>query len=326
MAITELDRNENNLDTIYEHIKILADLNIDDYQSLETQEGDSLNLENLVPGIRRTTRCFIGIQKSDLEMFPKSRLYELVDVIYRVEDFLNRVQNPNSTQTRDNVNEREGELSTLYDEIHPVIGQVKLHSISPDNSEMQSILNHTKIDSQSIKEMEKEATKLLETLRNYLKREGVSNEAKPFNDVIQKHRSHKRWWGISFGFFIACIIGTGFWLFLGREIPIDNVSLTLSHLLTRMTILGALWYAAYFCNRNYRVAAHQQIINERCKNSLDSFQVFVDGASDQAVKDAILRTATETIFSHQPTGFGQRETVHPNSILVNLLGEVTGKD
>ena len=114
-------------------------------------------------------------------------------------------------------------------------------------------------------------------------------------------------------------------MFLEFDVPTGNEFEILSHLFARLSVLGALWYVTIFCSRNYRAAAHGKIINERCRNSLDSFRIFADGAHDVDAKKAVLLRATETIFSHQTTGFGQREKGETNFISPHMLGGFVGK-
>ena len=331
MPLTELPRRETDASKIYDHIKALASLEADTFKEAKNKKGDIFNLREHQPGIKRLIKCFRGIEKTDIESFPKQKLtdpsFYFDEAISNVERFFNRLTNPDFTS--ENVNSVGHDLPTIYADAYEKMGWIKLHSTSQDDSRVQQLVSDAENLLKKANDAQNDWEKLSQTLRDELNKQGISKEAHPFHLEAENFGRSQKLWGRLLGFSILLIIFVGLALFLWFKIPTENLSLTLSHLLSRLSVLGALWYATIFCSRNYRAAAHGKIINERCRNALNSFEVFLDGTSDPAVKNAVLQRATETIFSHQTTGFGQREKCdksETNFILKSLAGGFTEKD
>ena len=62
---------------------------------------------------------------------------------------------------------------------------------------------------------------------------------------------------------------------------------------------------------------HNNIINLHKANCLSTYFTFIDSADDNT-RQAILQYATQTIYSHQPTGYsgrGSDGTSNPNPIV-----------
>ena len=324
MILAEISNGTRDVAEIYDHIKILAALNADEYREAKNERGHTFSLDDYAPQIRGLIRCFEGIEKVDLELFPKDKVGSLYAIISKVEQFFNKLKNPNFTESH--WNSIEHELQQIHAQAHSEMGSIRLHSISPEDSRMEQLVNDAEVAAKDIDRKRNESEEVLQKLQDELNKQGVSKEARPFNREAEKLGRSKKIWGWLLIISISLIIAVGYKLFAGIEIQEENVPWALNHLFGRLSILGALWYASLFCSRNYRAAAHGKVINERCRNALDSFETFVAGTSDPAVKNTILQRATETIFSHQTTGFGQRETVEPPAIVSPLLGGFTGKD
>ncbi len=82
-------------------------------------------------------------------------------------------------------------------------------------------------------------------------------------------------------------------------------------------ILSFISYGIYVCFRNYFAEKHNQKINQHKANCLSTYFTFIDSADDET-KQAILQFATQTIYSHQPTGYsgkGSDSTSNPNPII-----------
>lgn len=318
MILDEITPGTRNVVEIYDHIKALAELNANEYKEVKNERGHTFSLDDYASQIRGLIRCFVGIEKLDIEFYPKNELHSLSETISQVEQFFNNLNSPDFSES--NLNSIEHELPRIHEAAYSVMRNIRRHSILPDDSRIQQLVKDAQAKVKDIGAMKTDSEKLLQKLQDESNKQGVSEEARPFNREAERLGRSKKLWGWLLVASIILIIAVGYTLFAGNEIQEENVSLTLSHLFARLSVLGALWYASLFCSRNYRAAAHGKIINERCRNALESFEKFVAGTSDPAVKDTILQRATETIFSHQTTGFGQRETVEPNSMLPPLLG------
>lgn len=92
------------------------------------------------------------------------------------------------------------------------------------------------------------------------------------------------------------------------ELNTENSYNIVQHSLGKVIFLSALYFALTFANKNYKIHKHNFTINQHKANSLKTFETFVNGTSDQQTKNAILLSATESIFSNQNTGYSNQDS------------------
>ena len=67
-------------------------------------------------------------------------------------------------------------------------------------------------------------------------------------------------------------------------------------------IVAIFFSAAVWCGRIYRALVHQATVYEHRQLSLESFQLFVNGAASDETKDAVLLAAAHAAYGNVPTG------------------------
>lgn len=72
-------------------------------------------------------------------------------------------------------------------------------------------------------------------------------------------------------------------------------------------IVSILSYSLSLCVKNYFAEKHNESVNRHKANCLGTFNTFIDSA-DAERKAAVLLQATQTIFSHQRSGFLSKDT------------------
>jgi hypothetical protein len=83
-----------------------------------------------------------------------------------------------------------------------------------------------------------------------------------------------------------------------------------------VAVVSLISFALVLCVRNYFASKHNEIVNRHKANCLGTYNTFIDSA-DSERKAAVLLQATQTIFSHQRSGYLTREAEvsSPNPIV-----------
>ncbi|MFO0905849.1 MAG: hypothetical protein U0939_22770 [Pirellulales bacterium] len=96
----------------------------------------------------------------------------------------------------------------------------------------------------------------------------------------------------------------------------------IQYVVAKVILLSMLSFVLVWCSRNYRAHKHNETLNQHRANALMTFRAFVEGTSDEAVKDALLLHAAQAAFAPRPTAFDTNEADHPP---INPVVEVLGK-
>jgi hypothetical protein len=160
---------------------------------------------------------------------------------------------------------------------------------------------------------------VLTSARTELADAGVEKHARIFNAEYKSHKaSAKSWKNYSIGligltvvvmiiFFIIMI-----WVF---DDATSTKRLVESSVLAAL-VISMFSYALSLTVKNYFAEKHLESVNRHKANCLSSFNTFVDSADDER-KHAVLLQATQTIFSHQKSGFltKENEITTPNPVV-----------
>jgi len=105
------------------------------------------------------------------------------------------------------------------------------------------------------------------------------------------------------------------------DVP-DAVAGSIQIAVSKLIVLSTLSLFTVWCAGNYKSEKHNETLNRHRANVLKTFQTFIEGASDERIKDAILTHAAQSAFSPRPTAFGGTEH-EPQRI--NPVVEILGK-
>lgn len=97
---------------------------------------------------------------------------------------------------------------------------------------------------------------------------------------------------------------------------------TIQYVVAKLLVISTLSFAVFWSARNYKSQKHNETLNKHRANALMTFRAFVEGTSDERVKDAILLQAAQAAFSSRPTGF---DTADSESQSINPVVEIIGK-
>ncbi|PBJ09263.1 hypothetical protein [Flavobacterium sp. ACN6] len=90
----------------------------------------------------------------------------------------------------------------------------------------------------------------------------------------------------------------------------------------RLFIISFLIYLLNFCVKNYNASMHNYTINKHKGNSLDASIRLLERLYSENAKDEVLTNAANAIFSHQPTGYTNKD---PENIQKSVLERIIEK-
>jgi len=168
-----------------------------------------------------------------------------------------------------------------------------------------------------IENMKKEATEVLNELKNKVAEVAVMDYANIFKEQSKKHSNieigkwylrlgpAQLWMGMSvilIGAFIYFICNMKDWFSFS---PTDPVSTITIQMLTRLVILSFGIYIISFCFKQYNVQKHLYTMNKHRENTLNSYKLFIASldSSDPSTRNALMLEVAKAIYESGQTGF-----------------------
>lgn len=156
---------------------------------------------------------------------------------------------------------------------------------------------------------------------------GVSTNAQTFLAEAELHKELARKWAVgtivmSSVTFLTAIAG----LIVAINYQLPDTGAVIQYVVAKLVVLSTLSFGILWCARNYRSQKHNETLNKHRANALMTFRAFVEGTSDERVKDAILLQASQAAFAGRPTGFDSPDkdvqTINP---VVEVIGRSLNK-
>lgn len=291
--------------------------------------GEEWNFSELVPALRAIFDLLRTLASRDLEYLPRDRLLELRTITKPLNELLTNVKEftsvqaeggPEPRQVREKLLQKAHNLqSRTFDLLSPWIAYVAVRGADPRKSaevheetvkQLNAILHDAKQGKDAIQSegehILKQASGILDTLRAANADVGVSQHSVHFLGAVQTHTTSSKSW-LTSTVMLACgallLSGLSLWHSLCTAVPFpDSVPMTVS----KLAVLAVVYYAVIWSARMYRSERHNAVVNQHRHNALKSFETFVSASGDDATKNAVLLSATESIFSHQPSGFSDK--------------------
>lgn len=227
----------------------------------------------------------------------------------------NRDQILNNLQ--DNYSNTIEQLSCIIQYFKP---KLKIEYLENEGSRIIEELTNIKkeISTEKVK-TSKELNEILETARQTVSEVGVSNHAIHFKLEADDNLKSSKSWLIALFLCITITIGWGIACFFIH--PISGLtSDILQFTIAKVIIISGLYYALTTITKNYKAHRHNYIVNKHKQNSLNSFEAFVKGSGDDIqTKNAILISATQSIFSAQPSGYSNQDTENESNKFIEII-------
>lgn len=192
--------------------------------------------------------------------------------------------------------------------------------------------NEAKAIIQRLQEIEKNAIshdkklkEVLESAQTELSKTGVEKHSDIFQYQADIHKAESfRWRKYSIILFISTILAAVIFFYI-IAFEVEEIKKIIETSILAALMISMLTYMLTLTVKNYFAEKHNESINRHKANCLSTFNTFVDSA-DEERKATILLQATQTIFSHQSSGFLSKENdiQNPNPI-IELVRNVANK-
>lgn len=334
--MTEKDNREK----LFDKIMSITNSTIDDLITNSNQDKGVLIYNEIKPQIKELKDYLLNISLEILYELPESRFNILNSALNPIFEEIGKIQttekNPNQTDSQQK--QRTVQFFTYkanqggngyFEKEKEKIWQIILEAITLDNRKSQD----DSIASKKVKELDKiikgvkssenEITSILNSAKTELSKGGVSKHSDIFGSQAEKHKTNAKTWRknatgllVLNSIVIISILIIVIWIVSDKPLRIQVG-------IFGAALVSLVSYAVVLCVKNYFAEKHNQNVNQHRANCLGTYNTFIDSA-DEERKAAVLIQATNTIFSHQNTGYLKKEgeSTNPNPI-VEIVRNVT---
>ena len=295
--------------------------------------GTALDFSKAVPLFEGWTRLFKDVDSIDLSCFPIPIIEELISILDSAKVCMNGIRGFDSSNLSDPSGMRDKIITRLeskygegFQKIIPIIAYARTEGVAFHDIEKRIKDNLNEITSLN-KRMEKlgeVAQSSLSEMQKAAAQYGVEQYAYRFEAEAKKHVFAKRCWLLATLVLVVIIFIVAYFFidshakFTDEMNPIQLIQLTIS----KFMVFGALFYALAWSGRIYRAESHNAVVNKHRQNALKTFEVFVEASNDEQTRNAVLLQATQSIFSHQPSGFSQGDKDESSAKVVEIVRNV----
>ncbi len=327
MTIDPIDPNTTDTKQLRAALDTIVQTDPEDYSRI-SRDGHSLDLSTCVPIVARLVSVFGKVRDSDINVVPEAVRQGLASAIRDTQDEFRRIRDLDpQRQSRDQVaSDLDGVYARAYENLAPILAHVGTDPAGFDELRRQADARLADITAAEdrIKGMEGQAAEALVQIKGAAAEAGVSQHAIIFGEVADRHSKASRWWlGISAA--LASVTLFLAWQ-MTNQIADRTVPGAIQFVAARLILFGVLSYALVSSIRTYRAESHNRVVNAHRHHALSTFETFTAASSDEATKNAVLMQATQCIFSHRPSGFGQRdEDATAQAQVMGLTSQVLSK-
>lgn len=308
----------------------------------EKELGSTLSFGEAIEPAKNLVSLFQRLSVTALQDFPdpnlniiKSQANNIFNLFKQALDFDAAQQDP-STQRNSIISNIRNSYQSVFQDIHPFISYSLHRSAdfqrldSDARSVLQAIQDSSSKLSLKLKESEDEAQRILGEIRKVAAEEGVSQQAKYFNDEFKSHEEEAEKWkklanklAIGLGIFAVISLFIHKIPFLKPENLYDSIQLSISKFL----IFSVIAYMLFLATKNFLNHKHNAIVNKHRQNALTTHRALVEASGENSVRDAVLIQAASCIFSPQSTGYinsaSNNEITSPKSVIEILTKPIS---
>ncbi|GAB5496809.1 MAG: hypothetical protein Phyf2KO_18890 [Phycisphaerales bacterium] len=135
---------------------------------------------------------------------------------------------------------------------------------------------------------------------------GVSENARYFASAAEEEEDAARKWRLATIWMIVLLLVASVAIMVVAyryELNKDEVAKAIQIIASKLLIMSALSYTTIWCAKNYRARQHNVVVNRHRQRALSTFQTFVHGTENEAVKDTILVAAAGAAFAARASGY-----------------------
>jgi uncharacterized protein YoxC len=332
--MASLEERNKTLQAVTEQIKELAAVDPKDLARTSDLSPD-INFKNAVPHFEEMLDLCKQLSQRDLSRLTHQQLNAIAKACTRLSDLIKKVQEftLNQNTPGDVCNNIVTEVSNAYDDVmNPMLLPLAFTATQATDYakiEREAKGYHATMQTEAeelskfITNARSEAERALAAVKEQAAEAGVSTNAQIFIGDAQNHSVASKVWlkativmaSITFITAVAALITA----FLYHPIGLPA---TIQYVVSKLLVLSTLSFVVIWCARNFKSQKHNETLNRHRANALMTFRAFVEGTSDNRVKDAILLQAAQAAFSSRPTGFDSAERESPT---INPVVDILGK-
>lgn len=297
-------------------------------------QGLEWSFSEIVAPLEATFDLLRRLAEWDLADVPDTQLRPVLNLMRRTHPLLQQVLDFSSVSSEDNPDPRQrrekliGRIKDVSEESFRLISPLLSFLAARRGSQgMEELRERTVAELDAIRKTATERAEEVATKGDQIMREasdirdalraasadvGVSAHSALFRKEAEIHKTSGQVWLRRTGILAAIALlvsALSVWHSLYSPVSFpDSVAGTAS----KLALLALLYYAVIWSARMYRSEQHNAVINQHRHNALRTFEAFVKASGDSATKNTVLLRATESVFSHQPTGFSDK-VPEPNS-------------
>jgi len=281
--------------------------------------GEEFNLEAAVPDIEKTVSVFRTIPRNKLDEIPDAYLDQIRQQCLKFMEFTQRVRDF-SPSKQDNpavirlnlLAEAKGmhvETFGALFQFSAFLGSLQKSASDSEENTRRALAEISKNAEElqaALSEKEREASAILQTVRNVAAEQGVSQQAYYFKNCADSHALEaKRWQNYT----VLTAVGLGIYAFstlifslqFNPSTQMQGIQISVSKAL----IFATIAYMLSLCAKTQLSHRHNEIVNRHRENALMTFNALTSAAGSDGNRDIILNHAASCIFSPQDSGFSK---------------------
>ena len=313
------DERQEQLEAVSTRLETFAD--VDARTLARTSElSPDINFKEAVPYFEEMLDLCRQLNQRDLSRLPAGQLREVLGACEQLEHHITEVKafNLNQNTPGDVCRNIIRNVANAYDGVvHPML--LPLAFTATQATDYARIEREAKGYHATMKAEAEELAQFMEGVRKDTERAlaavkeqaaeaGVATNAQIFTRDSDQHKAvASKWLRATIGLGAVTVLAAIGALLVAFEYRPNDLSATIQYVVAKVLLLSTLSFSVAWCARNYRAQKHNETLNKHRANALMTFKAFVEGTSDERVKDALLLQAAQAAFSGRQTGFDSTE-------------------
>ena len=332
--MADAEERKNTLNETTRRIAKLAEIDAETLARTSELSPD-INFKEAVPHFKEMLDLCAQLNQRDLTRLTTGRLDEILNSCTQLEGLIQSVRefDLNQNTPRDVCQSIVSQITSAYNSVmDPLLLPLAFTATQATDYakiEREAKGYHATMKAEAdnfssfIKSAFTDAERALAAVKEQAAEAGVSTNAQIFlGDSKKYEESAKDWWWATISFGGVTVIAAVSALITAFMYHPPDLSVTIQYVVAKILVLSTLSFSVVWCVRNYRAQKHNETLNKHRANALLTFRAFVEGTSDERVKDAILLQASQAAFSGRKTGFESSEKDPQN---INPVVEILGK-
>ncbi len=325
---------QKKIDEVRTKLSDLASISAQDLARV-SDLSPTINFRKVVPDFEEMLDLAKQLSQRDISRLPSQQLDLINRAFQTVNTLITKVREFNLNQDKpgDVCTNIINEIQNAYDGVmNPLLAPLAFTATQATDYakiEREAKGYHATMKEESqklhvfIEGVRKDASAALAAVKEQAAEAGVSTNAQIFVKDSETHgKSAGRWLIATIVMSAATILVAIGAVIAAIAYQAPTTAAAIQYVFAKLLLLSALSVTVIWCGRNYKSQKHNETLNKHRANALMTFRAFVEGTTDDRVKDAILLHASQAAFVARPTGYDSREKDGP---AINPVIEVIGK-